>query len=138
LFNFLTLIIKQNIFMKKASFNLSTSLICLALIGLFTFSSCKKDSNTVTPAPISTTFTYEVASGSNFTILEAAVVKANLATTLSGTGPYTVFAPSDSAFMTSGITINTINSLSSNFLKKHFALSHTFRIGKSCKCSGRS
>jgi transforming growth factor-beta-induced protein len=38
-----------------------------------------------------------IANG-NFTILVQAVVKAGLAETLSGTGPFTVFAPTDAAF----------------------------------------
>jgi uncharacterized surface protein with fasciclin (FAS1) repeats len=41
-----------------------------------------------------------LAAGSpaEFSILVEAVVAANLATTLSGTGPFTVFAPTDAAF----------------------------------------
>merc|ERR1711904_768103 len=38
-----------------------------------------------------------VAAGS-FTVLAAALTKANLVTTLKGTGPFTVFAPTDAAF----------------------------------------
>jgi uncharacterized surface protein with fasciclin (FAS1) repeats len=38
------------------------------------------------------------AAAPQFTILVEAVVAANLATTLSGTGPFTVFAPTDAAF----------------------------------------
>merc|ERR1711985_1707 len=38
-----------------------------------------------------------VAAGS-FTVLAAALTKANLVTTLKGTGPFTVFAPTDDAF----------------------------------------
>jgi uncharacterized surface protein with fasciclin (FAS1) repeats len=53
-----------------------------------------------------------VASGSNFTLLAAAATKAGLVNTLKGAGPYTLFAPTDSAFMASGITMATINSLS--------------------------
>jgi len=34
----------------------------------------------------------------NFSVLVEAIVKANLATTLSGTGPFTVFAPTNAAF----------------------------------------
>ncbi|CAN5565721.1 fasciclin domain-containing protein [soil metagenome] len=41
----------------------------------------------------------EIASGNeNFTTLVAAVVAAGLAETLSGTGPFTVFAPTNEAF----------------------------------------
>jgi uncharacterized surface protein with fasciclin (FAS1) repeats len=74
----------------------------------FTVSSCDKDDDN-TPAQPS--ITAQVVSGSNLTLLESAVVKANLATTLEGPGPFTVFAPTDEAFAASGITSTTINTL---------------------------
>jgi uncharacterized surface protein with fasciclin (FAS1) repeats len=52
-----------------------------------------------------------VVSGANFTTLESAVLKANLQATLSGTGPFTVFAPDDAAFTASGITPAALNLL---------------------------
>ncbi|AGA76506.1 fasciclin domain-containing protein [Echinicola vietnamensis] len=39
-----------------------------------------------------------VMASSNFTVLESAVVEADLVTTLKGDGPFTVFAPTDAAF----------------------------------------
>ncbi len=45
----------------------------------------------------------ETAQGNpNFTYLVAAIVRANLAGTLSGAGPFTVFAPTNQAFITAG------------------------------------
>ena len=45
----------------------------------------------------------ETAQGNpNFTYLVAAVVRANLAATLSGAGPFTVFAPTNQAFIAAG------------------------------------
>ncbi len=44
------------------------------------------------------TITDLVVEGATFTTLEAAVVAADLADTLAGAGPYTVFAPTDAAF----------------------------------------
>lgn len=77
-------------------------------------SSCKKsDDSPAAPG----TITSQVSSGTNFTLLKSAVVKANLATTLDGAGPYTVFAPTDDAFSASGISSSVISSLSSDQLK---------------------
>jgi uncharacterized surface protein with fasciclin (FAS1) repeats len=42
--------------------------------------------------------------------------KAGLASTLDGAGPFTVFAPSDSAFLASGINSAAISSLSAGKL----------------------
>ncbi|MBK8141929.1 MAG: hypothetical protein IPK57_13755 [Chitinophagaceae bacterium] len=49
---------------------------------------CDKDDD-----PVNNTITDVVVGNASFTTLEAAVVKAGLQTTLSGTGPFTVFAP---------------------------------------------
>lgn len=50
--------------------------------------------------PSSGTIVDVVRGNPNFTFLLAAVTRANLATTLSGAGPLTVFAPTDDAFKT--------------------------------------
>merc|ERR1712146_637707 len=42
----------------------------------------------------------------NFSVLVEAVVKAKLATTLSGTGPFTVFAPTNAAFTAALTALN--------------------------------
>lgn len=84
-----------------------TMLMLLSIPVLIT--GCKKDD----PAPASNTITDIVVAGDNFSTLEAAVLKANLQTTLSGTGPFTVFAPDNAAFTASGITSATLNSLTS-------------------------
>ncbi len=89
----------------KKFFNKPAMLLALSLSVLLF--SCEKDE---TPAP-SNTITDIVVSGSNFTTLESAVLKANLQATLSGPGPFTVFAPEDAAFAASGITTAALNSL---------------------------
>jgi uncharacterized surface protein with fasciclin (FAS1) repeats len=86
----------------------------LFLILSSVFFSCKKSSSSSSGPG---TITAQVSAGSNFTLLKSAVVKANLATTLSGTGPFTVFAPTDDAFTASGITANVISSLTADALK---------------------
>ena len=77
-------------------------------------SSCKKKNNS--PA-VSGTITTIVSNSPDFTMLKAAVVKAGLAATLDGAGPFTVFAPTNEAFKASGIDMNMINSLSIEALK---------------------
>ncbi|MEO6868681.1 MAG: fasciclin domain-containing protein [Ginsengibacter sp.] len=80
---------------------------------LFSFSSCKKKDN----VPVNGTITAIVSKSPDFTILKAAVVKAGLAATLDGTGPFTVFAPTDDAFLASGISLAAVNSLPADALK---------------------
>ena len=78
---------------------------------MLVLTSCDKDDDDDTP-PASSTITDLVVADANFSLLEAAVVKANLATTLSGTGPFTVFAPDDAAFAASGLNAAAVNGLS--------------------------
>ncbi len=54
--------------------------------------------------PPTKTITQIVVDGADFSTLEAAVVLAGLAPTLDGPGKFTVFAPTNDAFVTSGIT----------------------------------
>lgn len=84
-----------------------------------TLTSCKKDTvdEPSMPSPSSTTITSQVSTSSSFTLLKSAVVKAGLASTLDGAGPFTVFAPTDDAFIASGITSSVISSLSADKLK---------------------
>jgi uncharacterized surface protein with fasciclin (FAS1) repeats len=70
--------------------------------GLFLFlsapvilTSCEKDDD---PAPQQDNITQVVVKGSNFTLLEASVLKAGYADLLSNTQNLTVFAPTDDAF----------------------------------------
>ena len=85
------------------------------LIFAIVFSACKKSSSNTTTPPA--TITDIVSTNANFTLLKSAVVKAGLDVTLSGAGPFTVFAPSDTAFNGSGITASVIASLSAAQLR---------------------
>jgi uncharacterized surface protein with fasciclin (FAS1) repeats len=90
--------------------NQFSSVLFAALLGAtISTSSCKKDDDTP-PAPTPTPTVVGVAQAdTTFSILVAAVVKANLATTLSDpTKLYTVFAPTNNAFRAAGITAATI------------------------------
>jgi len=69
--------------------------------------SCDKDDDNAT----SNTITDIVVANGDFSTLEAAVVRANLQTTLSGSGPFTVFAPDNAAFAAAGITVSALNTL---------------------------
>ncbi|MBK6378973.1 MAG: fasciclin domain-containing protein [Chitinophagaceae bacterium] len=89
------------------------SILFTALSGaVISLSSCNKDDDPI----ITNTITDVVVASASFSVLEEAVVKANLATTLSGTGPFTVFAPDNTAFANAGITSATVASLSSTQL----------------------
>jgi len=80
----------------------SGAVVAVALIAALTLSSCGKDSEeTMDTAAVETTVgtIVDVASGAgNFSTLVAAVTAADLVETLSGEGPFTVFAPTDEAF----------------------------------------
>ena len=78
------------------------SLVAVALIAALALSACSKDSETAmetTPEETTVGTIDDVAVGAgNFTTLVAAVTAADLVETLSGEGPFTVFAPTDEAF----------------------------------------
>ncbi len=89
------------------SFALSIGILALG------FSACKKEetktNTTVTPPAKSI---YDIAKAdTSFSILVAGIDKAGLKTTLSGTGTFTVFAPSNSAFRKLGFSVAVINSI---------------------------
>lgn len=87
----------------------SVGLLAALFCGLtLTFTACNDEENPVTTPPVQT-ITDLVVAGDQFTLLEAAVGKAGLATTLSGTGPFTVFAPTDDAFRAAGYDAAFIN-----------------------------
>lgn len=100
--------------MKHFLLSKSFPLFMVVLLSGMIMTSCKKDD----PAPATPgTITAQVSAGSSFSLLKSAVVKAGLATTLDGAGPYTVFAPTDDAFTASGVTSAVIGSLSADQLK---------------------
>jgi uncharacterized surface protein with fasciclin (FAS1) repeats len=92
--------------MKK----LKIALLAILAISL-TFTSCKEE-ETVTPQKN----IVELAQANpNLSILVQAVLKANLAGALSGTGPLTVFAPTNAAFtsLLSELGVSSLNDLDS-------------------------
>jgi uncharacterized surface protein with fasciclin (FAS1) repeats len=77
----------------------SLKIKCIALLTFFAFvgTSCDNDDDN-NSAPVDNTITGKAIATTNLSILVQALVKADLATTLQGTGPYTVFAPTNEAF----------------------------------------
>lgn len=103
--------------------NIKRSLLCVCLAGLMaTAVSCDKDDDNSMPSD--NTITGKVVADANFSLLEKAVVKAGLDGTLSGAGPFTVFAPNDAAFAASGISSSSIDGMSADALKR-LLLYHT-------------
>ena len=96
--------------MQFKKFNPRT--LVLALTTPLIIASCSKDDPPAEGG--GNTIADLVVADNNFSLLEAAVVKANLAATLSGPGPFTVFAPDNAAFAASGITPAVLNSLTSD------------------------
>lgn len=93
---------------------LSLQLSCILFAGMIV-STCSKSgstSNQLSKQSIGA----QVLNSPNFTLLAAAATKAGIVNSLEGGGPYTLFAPTDSAFTASGITMATINSLSAGIL----------------------
>jgi len=87
---------------------ISRTSLFLLLSAPVVLTSCDKDDDDAT----TNTITDIVVANGDFSTLEAAVVRANLQTTLSGAGPFTVFAPDNAAFSAAGITTTVLNSLS--------------------------
>lgn len=86
-----------------------TKLIAVfAFLGLL-LTSCSDDDN---PQPtVDNTITGIASKASDLTLLVKALKKADLATTLQGAGPFTVFAPTDQAFINAGYTASVIDNL---------------------------
>jgi transforming growth factor-beta-induced protein len=79
----------------KRNVKKSVSLFAFALLALLLISSCKKDSTTPTPTK---NIVQLAQSNSDLSTLVTALNAANLTSVLSGSGPFTVFAPSNEAF----------------------------------------
>ena len=90
--------------MKKL-FRIKT-LLAIAILAVIGISACSKSSDdpVVTP-PVDNTITAKAVATADLSILVQALTKANLAATLQGAGPYTVFAPRNAAF-TAFLTAN--------------------------------
>ncbi len=84
--------------------------IILFLLPLFFFASCKKEDSETFNKAKPTVFQY-IGQNKQFSLYQAALKRAGLdnAETFSKGGPFTVFAPVDSAFINAGLTLDSIN-----------------------------
>ncbi len=78
----------------------------IAFVGI----SCSNDESS-TPAPTDNSITGIASRNADLSILVKALTKAGLATTLQGTGPFTVFAPTNQAFIDAGFSATVIDNL---------------------------
>ncbi len=99
--------------MQNLKSKLQYFVIALLFVGAFT--SCSKDED---PVIESKNIVQTAVSDPQFSILVSALQKANLAAALEGTGPFTVFAPTNAAFNTlfTQLGVNGINDLSAEIL----------------------
>ncbi|MBC8033031.1 MAG: fasciclin domain-containing protein [Chitinophagaceae bacterium] len=86
----------------------------LLLSSVMVFTSCDEDDGDL-PAQPNTVV--KVATDNGFTTLVGAIAGANLTATLNGTGPFTVFAPTNAAF--SAITVPSNQTQLSSLLRYH-------------------
>lgn len=102
--------------MKTSMYRFQSAIAAIALVAVLT--SCKK-SDDDTPAMDSKNIVQVASSDNQFSILAAAVTKAGLASTLSGPGPFTVFAPTNDAFnkLFAKLGVSGLNDLSAETLK---------------------
>jgi uncharacterized surface protein with fasciclin (FAS1) repeats len=83
--------------MKNSILTLKTLLLVMGFAA-FTFTACDSDDDTMPDDPKPASVVEVVAESPNHNTLEAALGAADLIATLQGTGPFTVFAPTDAAF----------------------------------------
>ncbi|MBC6993105.1 fasciclin domain-containing protein [Neolewinella lacunae] len=79
--------------------------VCITFLGI---SACDDDDDNVIPTT-EQTIAQIVAGDAQFSILLEALELADLDATLAGTGPFTVFAPTNAAFTAAGINLSTIS-----------------------------
>ena len=112
------------------------SVTALVLASSFILSSCNKDDDDPVPNnPVeNASVVSTVVDTDNFSILEDALIKADLVAALAGDGPFTVFAPTNAAFETlfADLGVDGIEDLSAEVLKP-ILLYHV--VGASAKSS---
>lgn len=94
--------------MKKTMFVIAA----LVISGSFLLSSCTEDEVT-TPTPNQPTLTIAATAQADttFSFLVTALSRAQLVATLNGSGNFTVFAPTNAAFRSSGISLEALNTM---------------------------
>lgn len=97
----------------KHTFSMKSALSVLFISVAAFLQSCDKDDDT----PKQDNITQVVVGNADFSLLEAAVIRAGLADTLANTPNLTVFAPDNAAFLAAGLTEAVINTTSVDALK---------------------
>ncbi len=100
--------------MKKVNLKIRNAVVVslMATAIMLTGVACSEDEEPVIESPIETVDIVETAIAGNpdeFNTLVQAVVSADLVSTLKGTGPFTVFAPTDEAFAKLGVDISMLS-----------------------------
>ena len=100
----------------KKSIKIKT-FIALIVLAIFGVTSCSESNDPyVTPVPTApaadNTIVGKAVATPSLSILVAALTKAELVGVLKGTGPFTVFAPTNDAFTAANISVASINALS--------------------------
>lgn len=99
---------------RRTFTRITYSLLIPALLVL----ACKNQQDPIA-LPTPQTVAQLLTTNSRFTLLTAALNRAGLTTTLSRTGPYTIFAPSDDAFRAAGLaTVAAINATPDTTLRQ--------------------
>lgn len=118
--------------MKIISKNFKLLVVFLLAV---TFTSCSDDDDNGTTAP---TTVVDVALANNLTSLAAALEATDLVTTLQGSGPFTVFAPTNEAFAdllaATGLDLNNL-STDEEALVRNILLNHVI-IGETISSTG--
>jgi transforming growth factor-beta-induced protein len=90
--------------MKTIKFRSNAIPLLIMVLSMGVLASCQDDMDKAPVKEKEQSIVDIVVNDNNFSILEAALVKAGLVETLSGAGPFTVFAPTNAAFEAAGIT----------------------------------
>jgi|WetSurSiteA1Bulk_404760.scaffolds.fasta_scaffold00151_12 transforming growth factor-beta-induced protein len=89
----------------------------IVLLGMFVFASCENEDDKA-PVEEMKSIVEIASSDNNFSILVAALTKANLVSALQGDGPFTVFAPTNEAFadLLADLGVSSLDDLSAEAL----------------------
>jgi transforming growth factor-beta-induced protein len=100
--------------MKTSIRKIQLTLVAIAMVSVFV--SCSKDEDK--PSTESMNIVETASSNDQFSILTEAITKAGLVSALEGTGPFTVFAPTNDAFnaLFSDLGVSGLNDLSAETL----------------------
>ncbi|UZJ65669.1 fasciclin domain-containing protein [Sphingobacterium sp. KU25419] len=91
--------------MKKINFTLfKKSAVLMCMTALIFMGSCKDDDHQEQEVK---TISAIVSSNQEFSLLKSALIHADLVDVLAGTGPFTVFAPNNAAFVAAGLDSET-------------------------------